>query len=184
MTGQRLLEVSEVEFRRRFIVDPSSPSGLRMRIDSGQRSHQRRFAGDAAGYKDDKGYWVVGIGRVFVKVSRIVWILEKGQIPDGQFVDHVDTNPSNNNISNLRLLNNAQNVRYGIGKLPISSTSGFIGVSWRLEKQMWRSYFTRNGKRTYFGYFDSAVDAARRFNQEAIKWAEEHGETPRYLNPV
>ena len=183
MTGQRLLEIAEVELRRRFVVDATSPSGLRMRIDSGQRSHQRRFAGDHAGYKDDKGYWVVGIGRTFVKISRIVWILANGQIPDGMFVDHKDGNPSNNILSNLQLVTNPENTR-AINKLPCTSTSGFMGVSWRPEKQMWRSYFTRNGKRTYFGYFTDRIEAARRFNQAVIEWANEHGETPRYLNPV
>ena len=154
-TEQRAIESRIDILRGRFYLDESSPSGIRMRIDSGQRSPQRRLAHEVAGYKDEKGYWVVGIGNAYLKVSRIVWILTYGEIPDGLFVDHKDGNPSNNTPSNLQLLSNAQNVR-AITKLPNTSTSGFMGVSWRPEKQMWRSYFTRNGKRTYFGYFDSA----------------------------
>lgn len=183
MTGQRLLEISETELRRRYYADSTSPSGLRMKIDSGQRNRQQRLAGDHAGWKDTKGYWVVGIGRTFVKASRIVWILTYGQIPEGKQVDHKDGNHSNNNPINLQLLTNAENIR-AINKLPCTSTSGFMGVSWRESKQMWRSYFTRNGKRTYFGYFDCPIKAAKRFNEAAIEWAKDHGETPRYLNPV
>ncbi len=183
-TKQREIELHSDILRGRFYLDESSPSGLRMRIDSGVRNPKcKRFAGEHAGFKDEDGYWIVGIGRCYMKVSRIVWILTNGQIPDGLFVDHKDGNPSNNHPSNLQVITNPQNVR-AINKLPCTSTSGFMGVSWRPEKQMWRSYFTRNGKRTYFGYFTDKIEAAKRFNQAAIEWAESHGETPRYLNRV
>src|SRR4029077_21107730 len=143
-TEQRRIEKDEIILRDRFYLSESSPSYLRMKINSQQRSPQRRFAGDVAGFKDNKGYRVVGIGDYYFKVSRIVWILHFGQIPDDRFVDHKDGNPSNNHPSNLQLLTNPANCRAKT-KLCRCNTSGYNGVSWRPSNQKWRAYFSRHG---------------------------------------
>lgn len=43
--------------------------------------------------------------------SRIVWRLHYGRIPDGLQVDHIDCNPLNDDISNLRLLTPSENAK-------------------------------------------------------------------------
>lgn len=55
------------------------------------------------------GRYVIGLlGRQW-KVHRVVWTLLKGDIPDGMVVDHIDGDPKNNSIDNLRLATNGQN---------------------------------------------------------------------------
>lgn len=41
--------------------------------------------------------------------SKLRWIWEYGYCPDGVVIDHIDTNPFNNDLSNLRLFTNKQN---------------------------------------------------------------------------
>ena len=44
-------------------------------------------------------------------VHRIVWESFNGPIPDDMDVDHIDGNPQNNALSNLRLLSHQDNLK-------------------------------------------------------------------------
>lgn len=50
----------------------------------------------------DKKYWKV-------QVSRLVYTHFIGQIPDGKEIDHIDRNPKNNSVSNLRCVSKTEN---------------------------------------------------------------------------
>lgn len=52
---------------------------------------------------------VYGIGNV--QVHRIIWTLICGDIKSGHVIDHIDGNPFNNRISNLREIPTADNTR-------------------------------------------------------------------------
>ncbi len=43
------------------------------------------------------------------KLHRIIYEAHNGVIPDKMFIDHIDNNPKNNNIENLRLANRSEN---------------------------------------------------------------------------
>ncbi len=181
------LESDEELLKQRFYVDESSPSGLRMRITNGARNPKIiRKAHDPAGFI---GYdirknqtWRILIRSTELKVSRIIWILSNGEIPNGMYVDHKDGNPLNNALSNLQLLLPAQNIRALNGPYS-SNTSGFLGV-FRRSNNSWYAAMRRQGKLKSLGTFSSKTVAAKAYNDAVIKWAEAHGETPRYLNPV
>lgn len=49
---------------------------------------------------------------------RVVWELENGPIPDGMHVHHIDENPANNAIDNLRLVSKAEHRRIHSNYLP------------------------------------------------------------------
>lgn len=51
-----------------------------------------------------------GLNKKFL-VHRVVWECFNGEIPDKMDVDHIDSNPKNNNLDNLQLLNHAENLR-------------------------------------------------------------------------
>jgi hypothetical protein len=183
----RELEQDIEMLKQRFYIDPSSPSGLRMRIRNGAHNPKViRKAGDVAGHVSydnrQQSRWEVGIREVELKVSRIIWIILNGAIPDDMIVDHKDGNALNNSESNLQLLSRPQNVR-ALNSPYSCNTSGYLGV-FKRPNNSWQAGMRRFGKLIYLGTFSNPVSAARKYNEAVIAWAEEHGETPRYLNPV
>lgn len=54
-------------------------------------------------------YREVNIALVPAVVHRVVWEVFNGEIPLGMEIDHVDTCPSNNDLSNLRLVTSKEN---------------------------------------------------------------------------
>ena len=187
VTKAKLLESNVELLSSRFYVDGSSGSGLRMKIPNSARNPKIiRKAGDVAGFigHDARGKprWEIGIQEVYVKVSRIIWILVNGSIPDGLIIDHKDGNPLNNQLDNLQLLSNPQNLR-ALNSPYKCNTSGFLGVFTR-GNNSWYAAMRRQGKLRSLGTFSTKIAAAKAYNNAVIKWAEEHGETPRYPNPV
>lgn len=91
----------------RFVVDPTSPSGLRWRVNRGPRAR----AGGMAGSIDSSraGYWVVGVEGKLYQVHRIVFELTYGGLVAGRLVDHIDGDSLNNDPANLRLADHAEN---------------------------------------------------------------------------
>lgn len=63
----------------------------------------------AANYCDKMGYWKVTIGGKKYLAHVIVWEMHNGPVPDGMQVDHIDHDPSNMRIENLRLVDNTEN---------------------------------------------------------------------------
>jgi len=86
--------VSEV-----LLIDSSSRTGLRWKVTTGARSP----AGREAGSLDNYGYFIVKVDGVKYRNHRIVWAMVNGDIPEGMTIDHIDRDPSNNKIGNLRV---------------------------------------------------------------------------------
>jgi len=57
----------------------------------------------------DGTYREVNIALVPAVIHRVVWEVFNGEIPPGMEIDHVDTCPSNNDLSNLRLVTSKEN---------------------------------------------------------------------------
>ncbi|HBI7073415.1 MULTISPECIES: HNH endonuclease [Enterobacteriaceae] len=87
------------EVRRIFELDPKSPSGLRWMV----APNHRIKCGMPAGSKVGNGYYQVKIAGISYGAHRVVWSIANGEIPQGMTIDHIDRNPGNNEISNLRL---------------------------------------------------------------------------------
>jgi len=139
--------------------DPSVESCLVWKTDrvSGEgRVHIA--AGAMAGYKNNRGYWDIGLNKKLYKAHRIVYAILTGEDPPCQ-VDHIDGNRSNNAIENLRLAtrnhkDNGQNS--GLSK---NNTSGFCGVCHHKATNRWVAYITVNRERTHLGTFDTPEEA-------------------------
>jgi hypothetical protein len=58
---------------------------------------------------DGNSYRSVNIALVPAVVHRVVWEVFNGEIPPDMEIDHIDTCPSNNDLSNLRLATSKEN---------------------------------------------------------------------------
>ena len=148
-----------------FEISESSPSGL---IWKNPKSTKLK-AGDVAGTKNKEGYWNVGIKlknkTTLFSVHRIIYYLTTKNNIDHLFIDHIDRNPSNNTINNLRCATNQQNSFNAI-KTKLS-TSNYKGVSWDKKRKKWRAQITINYKKIYLGSFKEETDAAMAYSKAA-----------------
>ena len=78
----------------------------------------------AGGFRRD-GYHSIGLWGKPRLSHRIIWKMFHGEVPD--LIDHIDRNPSNNRIENLRASDKVKN-SYNSG-LPRNNKTGFRGVS-------------------------------------------------------
>lgn len=98
--------------------------------------------------------------------SRVIWLLSYNEWPVGD-VDHINHDPRDNRLSNLRCISHKDNVRYR--KLPKNNTTGYKGVREKY-KDRWQAYITVNRKQIYLGTFGNPEDAAKAYD----KAVEEH----------
>ena len=96
-----------------YMYDASSPSGLRHIIGNSSYGPSKRELGDIAGTRRKDNYYIVPNGKYSKSVfaHRVVWFLCKGEDPGNFLIDHIDGNPSNNSIENLRKVTASKNSR-------------------------------------------------------------------------
>ena len=78
----------------------------------------KQTANKVAGSLKENGYYSVTLNvngkRLSLKLHRIIWSIFNGDVPDGCYIDHRDTNKLNNRIKNLRPALPAQNSQNGL----------------------------------------------------------------------
>ena len=84
---------------------------------------------------------------------------------DKPLVDHIDRNPLNNRVSNLRWCSSAENNRNATKQT--NTSSSFKGVSWDKPCQKWRSHIKIDGTNKYIGLFSNEIHAALAYNHAA-----------------
>ncbi len=86
-----------------------------------------------------------------------------------EFVDHINGNPLDNRKANLRICTNMQNT-WNTRKRT-HNRSGYKGVSKTPSiKSPWRASIKIAGKRTSLGCFATVEEAAKAYNEAAIKY--------------
>lgn len=93
------------------------------------------------------------------RAHRIVMEMHDIHIPGRYLPDHIDGDPWNNKLDNLRVATRSQNSF----NTPIrrDNTSGRKGVLWCNKTQKWRSQITANGRRWSLGEFDTKEEAIK-----------------------
>ena len=121
-------------------------------------------AGDKAGYVNN-GYVQVKFNGKDYRAHRIIFLMHHGYLP--QYIDHIDTDRSNNSIENLRAATKAQNGHnFGVSA---HNKSGHRNVHWSNKDNRWRVHLRCNGKRISCGSFvelEDAVEAAKQARQK------------------
>lgn len=82
--------------------------------------------------------------------------------------DHKDCNIFNNQKSNLRNATRAQNA---INKpFNYTNNSGYKGVSFYKPSSKWRARIKVDQKEIHLGHFNDIIDAAKAYNEAALKY--------------
>nr|UVX41638.1 MAG: HNH endonuclease [Bacteriophage sp.]UWG92920.1 MAG: HNH endonuclease [Bacteriophage sp.] len=82
------------------------------------------------------------------------------------FIDHINGNKLDNRKRNLRICNNADNLKNRV-KLPKNNTSGILGVRFREDRNKWYTEIQCNKEKIYLGSFSSLEEAIKaRLNGE------------------
>lgn len=123
-----------------------------------------RCIGKIAGKLNKRGYRTVVIHGSGFLAHRIAWAITHGEWPSSD-IDHIDGNPSNNSIANLRLATKSQNqINRPVQK---NNSAGHKGVSWHSAARKWAATLVFRGKRTHLGVFSTREEAANAYRRAA-----------------
>lgn len=111
--------------------------------------------GDIAGSIKPDGRCYISAGGRLHLAHRLAWLYVHGCWPHGD-IDHIDGNPSNNRLSNLRDVPHAVNQQNR--RQPMKNNQAKILGVWR-HKDQWRAAVQVAGKRHYAGLFDTSEEA-------------------------
>lgn len=90
-----------------------------------------------------------------------------GNLKQGDIVDHIDRNPLNNLINNLRLSNKSTNaINAG---LRVNNKSGVTGVNFSEHNNLWRAYISYDKKRHELGWFKTFEEAVKARLEAEVK---------------
>lgn len=179
--------------RELFYYDETSPSGLRWKQDRFSGNNKLQAARDTqAGGLHGSGYYEVRVDGRLAQVHRVIYELFNGKIPEGRFVDHIDGNPANNTISNLRLVDARLNARNR--KMEVRNTSGVTGVhpykfpdgtikgyvaGWREEPSGLRKSksfsFKNHGEYAFEKACSYRLEKIKELNSKGAGYTERHG---------
>lgn len=113
--------------------------------------------GSKAGWSRNDGYVVIKIDGKKEYAHRIAWVFAHGSIDESLSIDHIDNNPANNAIVNLRVVDKQQN-NMNRSRSP-KNESGVMGVFWAKHANKWAAQIRHNRKSIHIGYFDSIEQA-------------------------
>lgn len=120
----------QIDFKEFVYYDETSPTFLRWKVDvySGRYYRILEKAKDevAGSLISSSGYAQVKINHKLSLCHRVIWELHFGEISKGYFIDHLDGDKFNNNITNLRLTTRQGNSRNC--KKREDNNSGITGV--------------------------------------------------------
>jgi hypothetical protein len=133
------------------------------------RTSNRNKLGQKAGSPDQHGYVNICFNYKKHKMHRIIFLMHHGYLP--KEIDHIDGNPQNNAIENLRPANRSEQLCNT--KLRKNNNSGVKGVCWDKAKQKWMVRVNKDKKNVYMGRFDDfelaelvAIEARNKYHGE------------------
>lgn len=135
-------------------------------------------AGDVAGFKG-KTCCRIGVDGRSYNAHRLAWAMHYKEQPP-PIIDHINGDPHDNRIANLRPATVAENARNS--KKPCTNKSGFKGVHYHDDKRShgqvkkWRAYIKVNGAPKYLGAYKTPEEASEAYLRAAALY---HGDFAR-----
>jgi hypothetical protein len=118
--------------------------------------------GQKAGCDKGNGYFKTVINEKNYFNHRLIFLYHYGYMP--KIVDHINKNPADNKIENLREASLTEN-QYN-RKLNKNNTSGIKNVYWHNQAKKWNVRLIVNKKIKSFGLYDN-LELARLVSEEA-----------------
>jgi hypothetical protein len=142
-------DVTQERLKELFYYDPGM--GLFIR----RISRHKHLKGEVAGSFLKNGRIEIGISGSVYYAHRLAWLYVYGAWPKN-LIDHIDGNPANNRISNLRDVTHSENSQNQI-KAKANNKTGFLGVY--IHGGKYRAVIRVSGKDKYLGCFDTPKEA-------------------------
>jgi len=127
--------------------------------------HNTKLEGKEAGYKTKKARQVEIQGKAYY-VHRVIWAIVTGSIEADMQIDHIDGDYNKNKLSNLRCVNQSENMRNQ--SLHKNNTSGTIGVS-KHKSGLWVSKIKVNNEQQCY-YFHTKEEAITNRKDNEVKY--------------
>lgn len=121
---------------------------LRRPMTGKATSWNSKYPGMTAGGLNNFGYLFISIHKKRYPAHRLAWLYTNGILVDE--IDHINGNPIDNRVCNLRVATHKQNLRNS--RRRSDNTSGFKGV-YRHGKR-WRAKINVDGRQIHLGTFD------------------------------
>ena len=138
-----------------------------------KRSAGKKAAGSEAGYLNNLGYRMIMIKGRWMMGHRLAWRMTFGKWPEKE-IDHINGNPSDNRICNLREATRSQQVANQ--KFNTRNSSGFRGVTERKRfntPARYQASIRHNGHQRFLGIFTTPEEAHAAYLKAAMDL---HGE--------
>ncbi len=127
----------------------------------------RPVIGTQAGTTTPLGYIMVCLQGQLIQAHRLAWLYVHGELSADVEIDHIDGNPTNNAISNLRLATSAQQKQNK--RVQSNNVSGLKGAMYHAahKGKKWRSQIKSGGRLIFLGYFHTAQEAHEAYGKAA-----------------
>lgn len=123
---------------------------------------------------DKYGYANGSIAASHYKAHRVIWAICYGEWPQGE-IDHIDGDPLNNRINNLRVVTRRENLQ-NVARSRVNS-SGITGVTRIARSGKWHAFIHENRRKISLGEYQTKDEAvsARMIAAEQYGYHENHG---------
>ena len=131
-----------------------------------RKNHYCAKMGQLAGHRRKDGYLIITINGRGYRAHRLAWLYVYGEDPKGE-IDHVNGDPTDNRIVNLRIATRSQNVANTRKKN--YSGNKLKGVTPTRNGVKYKAQIRINGKNTYLGTYSNEEEAHAAYKAAAEK---------------
>jgi len=125
--------------------------------------------GDVAGwvtYCNGRPYRKMSFKGRTVYVHHAIFMMAHGYLPE--YIDHINTDPLDNRIENLRAATQSRNMANSLKSK--ANSSGHKGVTWRSDTKKWAAQIMVNGKHVSLGSHKTLEEAAEAYARGSEKF--------------